>query len=80
MPADFQLWTASHSLGFVNYARLSETTVIFDLDDLDFDKPMVLVPEPKDNPDIYLIAVDKELAANLIRLQYTLLFGAMLFL
>ncbi len=67
LPAGCQLWTASHSLGFIDYARQSETAVIFDFDDLDFDKPRVLVPEPKDNPNIYQIAVDKELLAKLFQ-------------
>jgi predicted ATP-binding protein involved in virulence len=55
-----QLWTATHSLGFIEYAKQAEHASIIDFDDLDFDLPRILSPEPKDNPDIYEIAVGKE--------------------
>jgi predicted ATPase len=67
IPPKSQLWTASHSLGFIDYARQSDEAVIFDFDDFDFDKPKILVPEPKDNPDVYNIAVDKELLPHLFK-------------
>lgn len=60
IPENCQLWTASHSLGFIEYAKQQENAVIIDFDDLDFDLPQVLGPQPKDNPDIYEIAVGKE--------------------
>jgi predicted ATP-binding protein involved in virulence len=60
IPENCQLWTASHSLGFIEYAKQQENAVIIDFDDLDFDLPQVLNPQPKDNPDIYEIAVGKE--------------------
>ncbi|GEP97182.1 AAA family ATPase [Chitinophaga cymbidii] len=60
IPADCQLWTASHSLGFIEYANKSERAVIVDFDDLNFDLPQVLVPEPKESKDVYEIAVGKE--------------------
>jgi AAA domain, putative AbiEii toxin, Type IV TA system len=59
IPENCQLWTASHSLGFIEYAKQHETAAIIDFDDLDFDLPQVLAPEPKDDPDIYEIAVGK---------------------
>jgi AAA15 family ATPase/GTPase len=67
IPDNCQFWTASHSLGFIQYAKESEEAVIFDFDDLDFDYPRILVPEAKDNPDIYEIAVNKELLPALFK-------------
>lgn len=60
IPANCQLWTATHSLGFIEYAKQSDIASIIDFNDLDFDLPRILSPEPKDNPDIYEIAVGKE--------------------
>lgn len=60
IPGTSQLWTATHSLGFIEYAKQSDTATIIDFDDLDFDLPRVLSPEPKDSPDVYEIAVGKE--------------------
>ena len=59
MPENCQLWTATHSLGFIEYAKQANFASIIDFDDLDFDLPRVLTPEPKDNPEIYEIAVGK---------------------
>jgi AAA15 family ATPase/GTPase len=67
IPEGSQFWTASHSLGFIQYAKETEHSVIFDFDDFDFDLPKILVPEPKDNPNIYQIAVDKDLLPNLFQ-------------
>jgi AAA15 family ATPase/GTPase len=67
IPNNCQFWTASHSLGFIQYAKESEDAVILDFDDYDFDKPRILVPEPKDNPNLYQIAVDKELLSSLFK-------------
>jgi energy-coupling factor transporter ATP-binding protein EcfA2 len=67
IPEDSQFWTASHSLGFIDYAKQSDSAVIFDFDDLDFDYPKTLLPLPKDNPDVYEIAVSKELLPRLFR-------------
>lgn len=60
IPNNCQLWTATHSLGFIEYAKQSELGTIIDFDDFDFDLQRVLSPEPKDNPDVYEIAVGKE--------------------
>jgi len=65
IPKNCQLWTASHSLGFIRYAQQNEQAVIFDLDDFDFDHPKPLTPEPKDNPNIYQIAVGKDFLPSL---------------
>lgn len=59
IPANCQLWTASHSLGFIDYANDSENAVIFDFDDLDFDIPQLLQPKPKNDTEIFEIAVGK---------------------
>lgn len=64
IPANCQLWTASHSLGFIEYARQSEQASIIDFDDLDFDLPRVLTPEPKENQDVYEIAVGNQNKSN----------------
>ncbi len=65
IPENCQLWTASHSLGFIEYAKTSEYASIIDFDNLDFDQPHTLVPEPKNNPEIYEIAVGKEFLYSL---------------
>ena len=67
IPDNCQFWTASHSLGFIQYAKESEEAILFDFDDFDFDYLRVLVPEAKDNPDIYEIAVNKELLPALFK-------------
>jgi hypothetical protein len=67
IPENCQLWTASHSLGFIEYAKQSEHASILDFDDLDFDLPRILSPEPKGNPDIYEIAVGKDFLASLFQ-------------
>ena len=67
IPENCQFWTASHALGFIEYAKQSESASIIDFDDLDFDLPRMLTPEPKDNPDIYEIAVGKEFLPALFR-------------
>ncbi|AEE51697.1 AAA family ATPase [Haliscomenobacter hydrossis] len=67
IPEKSQLWTASHSLGFIEYAKHADQAIIIDFDDYDFDQPKVLTPEAKDNPDIYEIAVGKEFLSSLFR-------------
>ena len=47
-------------MGFIEYARQSKQASIIDLDNLDFDVPQVLTPVPKENQDVYEIAVGKE--------------------
>lgn len=49
IPDDAQLWTASHALGFIDFARSAENASIIDLDLLNFDLPQVITPEPKEN-------------------------------
>lgn len=73
IPENCQFWTASHSLGFIEYARKNELSVIFDFDDFDFDYPKILSPIPKDNPDVYEIAVGKDILPSLFK-DYKLIF------
>ena len=59
IPDTSQLWTASHSLGFIDYAKSRpDIASIIDFDSLDFDVPQVLEPA-KDEVDVYEIAVPK---------------------
>jgi AAA15 family ATPase/GTPase len=59
IPDDAQLWTASHALGFIDFARNADNASIIDLDLLDFDVPQVITPEPKEKLEVYNIAVPK---------------------
>ena len=61
IPENSQLWTASHSLGFIDYASTSDDSAIIDFDDLDFDEPLVLRPSLKTDL-IFDIAVPRESA------------------
>ncbi|PWV54486.1 AAA family ATPase [Chitinophaga sp. S165] len=67
IPEDAQLWTASHALGFIDFARNAENASIIDLDSLNFDLPQLLVPEPKGNLEVYDIAVPKETLQNILQ-------------
>ena len=66
IPENTQLWTASHALGFIDYARHSENAVTIDLNLHDFDDKIELVPVIKDNLDVYNIAAPVALLLNLI--------------
>jgi predicted ATP-binding protein involved in virulence len=59
LPDNCQLWTASHSLGFIDYANDTENAAIIDFDDLDFDNPQILKPKEKNNFEVFEIAVGK---------------------
>ena len=65
IPETCQLWTASHSLGFIDYARQADHATIIDFDQLNFDLPQVLTPEPKDNLEVYEIAVGKDILSRI---------------
>ena len=66
IPENCQLWTASHSLGFIDYARQYEKGIILDFDDLDFDQPQTLYPKPNEQLDVYDIAVPKEMLLSIM--------------
>lgn len=57
IPEGSQLWTASHSLGFLRYATESPTAVVFDFNAFDFDQPQTLLPAPKDTSEVLQVAV-----------------------
>ncbi|QFY42558.1 ATP-binding protein [Candidatus Methylospira mobilis] len=65
IPDDSQLWTASHALGFIDYARKSAHAAIIDFDSLDFDEAQTIEPVEKINPQLYEIAVSSELLGEL---------------
>jgi AAA15 family ATPase/GTPase len=65
MPENCQFWTASHSLGFIEYANQSENAALIDLDELNFDVPQTLLPTPKNTLELYEIAVPKKLLATI---------------
>ena len=62
-----QFWTASHSLGFIDYAREYEKGAIIDFDSLDFDQQQTLEPKKVDNLDIYDIAIPKRIIGDILK-------------
>ena len=69
IPDSCQLWTASHSLGFIQYATESENGEIIDLDNLNFDKPQTIYPTDKNDPDLKFldVAVGQTILNTLLR-------------
>lgn len=67
IPDNAQLWTASHALGFIDYARKSETAAIIDFDNLDFDAPQTLLPQLKESIDVYDIAIPKTMMFDILK-------------
>ena len=65
IPDSAQLWTATHALGFIEYADESEHAVIIDFNDLDFDLPQRLVPAPRRHLDVFEIAVPRDSLSRL---------------
>lgn len=66
IPDSSQLWTASHALGFIEYANESEQASIVDFDNLNFDVPQVLYPSPKQQIEVFEIAVSKEMIGRIM--------------
>jgi hypothetical protein len=66
IPDGCQLWTASHSLGFIEYAKQVSYAVIVDFDAFDFDQPKTLFPQPKDRYEVFEIAVPKEFLSKVV--------------
>ncbi|MDZ7897378.1 MAG: AAA family ATPase [Arcicella sp.] len=69
IPENCQLWTASHSLGFIDYANESDLAVVIDFDDLDFDNPQVLYPQPKEHLEVFEVAVPRETLLRIFKGQ-----------
>ena len=67
VPDDAQLWTASHALGFIHYARNSATASIIDFNLLNFDHRQELVPLSKDRLETYEIALPKATIASILK-------------
>ncbi len=67
IPDDSQLWTASHALGFIDYARNSENASIIDFNLLNFDTKIELQPVTKDKLDVYEIAIPKSTIASILK-------------
>ena len=67
IPENSQLWTASHALGFIDYARKSELAEIIDFDSLNFDVAQILTPQSKEVLDVYDIAVPKSMLSELFK-------------
>jgi len=67
IPENSQLWTASHALGFIDYANKSESASIIDFDLLNFDQKQELNPLEKNNGlDVYKISVPKDLMSQIL--------------
>ncbi|PSL45453.1 AAA15 family ATPase/GTPase [Chitinophaga niastensis] len=67
VPENSQLWTASHALGFIDFARNAENAALIDLDLLNFDIPQIILPEPKDKMEVYEVALPKEIIKNVLK-------------
>jgi AAA ATPase domain len=65
IPASSQLWTATHALGFIDYASKAPQAAVLDLDELDFDQPQTVSPLPQNDPTMFDIAISPELLARL---------------
>ena len=65
IPENCQFWTASHALGFIEYANHSADAAVIALDELHYDIPQTLVPTPKRTLDVYEVAVPKQLLATI---------------
>jgi RecF/RecN/SMC N terminal domain len=65
IPDSSQLWTASHALGFIDYARKTNDAVILDFDSLNFDIPQIITPQSKEVLDVYDIAIPKSMLSQL---------------
>jgi len=65
IPDSSQLWTASHALGFINYANKSEQASIIDFNLFDFDIKQEIYPSEKEHLDLYYLAIPKAMLANL---------------
>ncbi len=86
IPDNSQVWVASHSLGFIDYARqitykydeITETEVeikkvIIDFDSLDFDQEQVLKPANKDDLNIFTVPIPISSIENIVQLPSIIL-------
>ena len=66
IPENCQLWTASHSLGFIEYAKDTDHSAILDFDNLDFDETQILEPLTKQWDEIFEIAIPRASLAKIL--------------
>ncbi len=66
IPENCQLWTASHSLGFIEYAKDTDHSAILDFDNLDFDETQILEPLAKQYDEIFEIAIPRVSLAKIL--------------
>ena len=67
IPDSAQLWTATHALGFIDFARHAQNAAIVDLNLLNFDIPQIILPQPKNSLEVYDIAVPKLTIRNILK-------------
>ena len=67
IPDNSQLWTASHALGFIDYAKKSNEASIIDFDLLNFDTKQELLPLSKEKLDVYEIAIPKSIISSIFK-------------
>ena len=58
IPNNCQIWTATHSLGFIQYAKQSAEAAVIDFDNLNFDEPQILTHQQ--TSEVFDIAVPKQ--------------------
>ena len=66
IPKNCQLWTASHALGFIEYAKDTDHSVILDFDNLNFDETQIIEPLPKSQDEMFEIAVPRASLAKIL--------------
>ena len=67
IPDSAQLWTASHALGFIDYARISDAASIIDFDLYNFDTKKELIPSSKERMEVYEIAIPKSTITSILK-------------
>ena len=67
IPDSSQLWTASHALGFIDYAKKSDIASIIDFDLLNFDLKQEINTLAKDDTDVYEIAIPKAIISSILK-------------
>ena len=67
IPDSAQLWTATHALGFIDFARNANNAAIIDLNLLNFDIPQTILPQPKNSMQVYDIALPKDTIRSILK-------------
>ncbi len=66
IPEGCQLWTASHSLGFIDYANQVDHATIIDFNHFNFVHPHILFPQAKNRYEVFEIAVSKAFLSKVV--------------